>query len=85
MIKFITFGDHDPREIGERCLKQTWYFYESLNVITQISPSEINDKRDDIINDPWKYGEKAVYDRIYPEEFLKRLREKKESRKKEEE
>lgn len=83
-FKFVTFGEHDPREFGERYSKQTWYFYESLNVITQINPSKINDKRDDIINDPWKYGEKAVYDRILPEAFLKRLKEKEESRRKKE-
>lgn len=60
VFEFITFGDN--RGVWQNYKRQTWFFYESLNVITPISPDEINEKKDEIINDPWKYGHKAVYD-----------------------
>lgn len=71
VLTFITFGEDNPHSIWQSHQKQTWYFYESLNVITKIDPSRINDKRNEIINDPWKYGYKAVYNEILSEEQVK--------------
>jgi len=82
VFAFITFGERQG--IWQSTNKQVWYFYESLNEFTQIPPEKIDGKKSEIINDPWKYGHKAVYDRIISKEELDKMQKNKEdySRKK---
>lgn len=82
-LDFITFSEK-RQGWTERYNTQTWFFYESLNIFTQIPPEEINSKKSEIINDPWKYGHKAVYYRIISEEEKEKKQKNKEdySRKK---
>lgn len=63
-FEFITYGDGNGiiQIINDR---QIWYFYESLNIFTQISPSDFDSKRSEIIDDPWMYGHKAEYEEQY--------------------
>lgn len=89
VLTFITFGEDNQQSIWQSHHIQTWYFYESLNVVTKIDPSRIDEKWNEIINDPWKYGYKAVYNEILSEEQIKareeRIKSEKESQRKRQE
>ena len=87
LFKLVTHAIKEENEFWNKASVDYFYFYESLNIITPvIDPSKMtSDKEKEIMNNPWKYGEKAVYNRIITEEDINKQKEQERKRKEKEE